>query len=141
MFVLRDVTELARLRRNLSERYRLHNIIGKSKPIQDVFHLIEQVAGGWHAPRLRGHVRLGAVYHGHASVAMPLTPLRCRTSAVDHAVDDRDHHQRKDGRDEQAEDQRPGQAAEDRVERDRPSGRLCRRSLIIAAIRARILLV
>ncbi len=44
LVVLRDITELVHLRRDLKERYRLHNIIGKSKAMQDVFRLIEQVA-------------------------------------------------------------------------------------------------
>ena len=42
--IFRDVTELDRLRRDLEQRFRLHNIIGKSKRMQDVFELIEQVA-------------------------------------------------------------------------------------------------
>lgn len=44
LVVFRDVTQLARLQRDLHERYRLHNIIGKSRPMQTVFELIEQVA-------------------------------------------------------------------------------------------------
>ena len=35
--VFRDVTEIAALRRDLGQRYKLHNIVGKSKPMQEVF--------------------------------------------------------------------------------------------------------
>lgn len=42
--VFRDVSEIAALRRDLGERYRLHNIVGKSKAMQEVFGLVEEVA-------------------------------------------------------------------------------------------------
>ena len=42
--LFRDVSELAALKEDLARRYRLHNIVGKSKPIQEVFRLIEEVA-------------------------------------------------------------------------------------------------
>lgn len=42
--VFRDVTELVHLREDLARRYQLHNIVGKSKPMQEVFRLIEEVA-------------------------------------------------------------------------------------------------
>jgi len=42
--IFRDITEETVLRRNLRERYRLHNIVGKSKQMQDVFNLLEEVA-------------------------------------------------------------------------------------------------
>jgi PAS domain S-box-containing protein len=44
LVVFRDVTELVELREDLARRYRLHNIVGKSKPMQEVFRLIEEVA-------------------------------------------------------------------------------------------------
>ena len=44
LVVFRDVSELERLRRDLQQRYRLHNIIGKSLAMRQVFELIEQVA-------------------------------------------------------------------------------------------------
>ncbi len=44
LVVFRDVTELVELREDIARRYRLHNIVGKSKPMQEVFRLIEEVA-------------------------------------------------------------------------------------------------
>jgi len=44
LVVFRDVTELIELREDIARRYRLHNIVGKSKPMQEVFRLIEEVA-------------------------------------------------------------------------------------------------
>ncbi len=42
--VFQDITEMASLRKNLRERYQLHNIVGKSKAMQNVFQLLEEVA-------------------------------------------------------------------------------------------------
>jgi PAS domain S-box-containing protein len=42
--IFRDISEVAALRRHLRERYQLHNIVGKSKQMQDVFNLLEEVA-------------------------------------------------------------------------------------------------
>jgi len=42
--IFRDVSEITALRRDLGERYRLHNIVGKSKQMQEVFGLLEEVA-------------------------------------------------------------------------------------------------
>jgi PAS domain S-box-containing protein len=44
LVLLRDVTELHALKADLARRYRLHNILGKSKPMQEIFQLIEEVA-------------------------------------------------------------------------------------------------
>jgi transcriptional regulator with PAS, ATPase and Fis domain len=44
LVVFRDVTELFELREDLARRYGLHNIVGKSKPMQEVFRLVEEVA-------------------------------------------------------------------------------------------------
>ncbi|MFZ5832141.1 MAG: sigma-54 interaction domain-containing protein [Planctomycetota bacterium] len=42
--IFRDVTELVSLKEDLARRYRLHNIVGKSKSMQEIFRLIEEVA-------------------------------------------------------------------------------------------------
>ncbi|MBN1343060.1 MAG: sigma 54-interacting transcriptional regulator [Phycisphaerae bacterium] len=42
--LVRDVTELATLRRDLGQRHRLHGLVGKSKVMQEVYRLIEEVA-------------------------------------------------------------------------------------------------
>lgn len=44
VLVVRDETRLDDLERNLQERHRFHNIIGKSKKIQEIYSLIEELA-------------------------------------------------------------------------------------------------
>ncbi len=39
--VLRDITRLRALEQHVSERTRVHNLIGKSKPMQEIYHLVE----------------------------------------------------------------------------------------------------
>ena len=83
LIVFRDVTELARLRRDLVERYRLHNIIGKSKPMRDVFRLIEQVADSDATVLIEGETGTGkelvarAIHHLGPRAAGPLIPVNC----------------------------------------------------------------
>ncbi len=59
LIVFRDVTELARLRQDLHERYQLHNIIGKSRPMQVVFELVEQVADSTASVLIEGETGTG----------------------------------------------------------------------------------
>jgi len=42
--VFRDLTELVKLRADLTRRFRLENMVGKSKSMQEIFRLIEEVA-------------------------------------------------------------------------------------------------
>jgi len=42
--IFRDVSELVALREDLARRYRLHNLVGKSKPMQEIFRIVEEVA-------------------------------------------------------------------------------------------------
>ena len=83
LVVFRDVTELADLRRDLKERYRLHNIIGKSKPIQDVFRLIEQVADTDATVLIEGQTGTGkelvarAIHYLGPRAAGPFVAVNC----------------------------------------------------------------
>ena len=44
VIVIRDETRLADLERNLKERRKLHNIVGKSEKMQEIYALIEELA-------------------------------------------------------------------------------------------------
>lgn len=83
VIVFRDVTEIARLRHDLRERYRLHNVIGKSKPIQDVFRLIEQVADSDATVLVEGETGTGkelvarAIHHLGPRAAGPFVAVNC----------------------------------------------------------------
>ena len=87
LVVLRDVTELAHLRRDLKERYRLHNIIGKSKPMQDVFRLIKQVADTDATVLIEGQTGTGkelvarAIHYLAPRAAGPFVAVNCSALA------------------------------------------------------------
>ena len=81
--IFRDVTELVGLRRDLSERYRLHNIIGKSKAIRDVFELVEEVADSDATVLVEGETGTGkelvarAIHHLGPRAAGPFVAVNC----------------------------------------------------------------
>lgn len=83
VIVFRDVTELTQLRRDLGTRYRLHNIIGKSKPMQDVFELIEQVADTDATVLIEGETGTGkelvarAIHHLSGRSSGPFVAVNC----------------------------------------------------------------
>jgi len=85
--VLRDVTELATLREDLARRYRLHNIVGKSKPMQEVFRLIEEVADSEATVLVEGESGTGkelvarAIHHLSPRSAGPLVAVNCSALA------------------------------------------------------------
>ncbi|MCK4341830.1 MAG: sigma 54-interacting transcriptional regulator [Phycisphaerae bacterium] len=81
--IFSDITELVNLRRDLGTRYRLHNIIGKSKAIQDVFELIEQVADSDATVLIEGETGTGkelvahAIHHLGPRAAGPFVAVNC----------------------------------------------------------------
>ena len=83
LIVFRDVTELVRLRRDLQQRYRLHNIIGKSKPMREVFELIEQVADSDATVLIEGETGTGkelvarAIHHLSTRSGGPFVAVNC----------------------------------------------------------------
>lgn len=44
VMVIHDNTELVAMEKNLKERRRFHNIIGQNKKMQDIYHLLEELA-------------------------------------------------------------------------------------------------
>ncbi len=83
LIVFRDVSELVRLQRDLGERYRLHNIIGKSKAMREVFELIEQVADSDATVLVEGETGTGkelvarAIHHLSTRSAGPFVAVNC----------------------------------------------------------------
>jgi len=85
--VFRDVTELVHLREDLARRYRLHNIVGKSKPMQEIFRLIEEVADSDATVLLQGESGTGkelvarAIHHLGPRSEGPFVAVNCSALA------------------------------------------------------------
>jgi len=83
LLVFRDVTELARLRRDLKERHRLDKIVGKSKPMREIFRLIEQVADSDASVLIEGETGTGkelvaqAIHHLGPRSGGPFVVINC----------------------------------------------------------------
>ncbi len=87
LVVFRDVTELVTLKADLKRRYRLHNIVGKSKSMQEVFELVEEVADSEASVLIHGESGTGkelvarAIHHlGHRSDG-PFVAVNCSALA------------------------------------------------------------
>jgi len=87
LVVFRDVTELFELRENLARRYGLHNIVGKSKPMQEVFRLVEEVADSDATVLIEGESGTGkelvarAIHHLGPRSAGPFVAVNCSALA------------------------------------------------------------
>ncbi len=85
--VFRDVTELVQLREDIARRYRLHNIVGKSKPLQEVFRLIEEVADSEATVLIQGESGTGkelvarAIHHLGPRREGPFVAVNCSALA------------------------------------------------------------
>ena len=85
--LFRDVTELVNLREDLVRRYRLHNVVGKSKAMQDVFRLIEEVADSDATVLIQGESGTGkelvahAVHYLSPRASKPLVAVNCSALA------------------------------------------------------------
>ncbi len=83
LVIFRDITELSRLRRDLGQRTHLHNIIGKSKAMQAVFQLTEQVAQTEASVLIEGETGTGkelvarAIHHLSHRSAGPFIAVNC----------------------------------------------------------------
>ena len=87
VLAFRDVTELVALRDDLSRRYRLHNIVGKSKPMQEIFRLIDEVADSDASVLIEGESGTGkelvarAIHHLGPRANGPFTAVNCSALA------------------------------------------------------------
>ncbi len=85
--LLRDVTELAALRRDVGRQNRLHNIVGKSKAMREVFRMIEELADSEATVLIEGETGTGkelvsrAIHHRSARAAGPFVAVNCSALA------------------------------------------------------------
>ena len=87
VLLFRDITELVTLRQNLERRYRLHNLVGKSKPMQEIFELITEVADSDATVLIEGESGTGkelvarAIHHLGPRSAGPYVAVNCSALA------------------------------------------------------------
>ena len=87
VLLFRDITELVTLRENLERRYRLHNLVGKSKPMQEIFELITEVADSDATVLIEGESGTGkelvarAIHHLGPRSAGPYVAVNCSALA------------------------------------------------------------
>jgi len=89
ILVARDITRLNLLERELKERYRFANIIGRSRPMQDIFHLIEELSGFDTTVLITGESGTGkeligkAIHYSGSRRERPLITVNCSALAED----------------------------------------------------------
>ncbi|MBN1911605.1 MAG: sigma 54-interacting transcriptional regulator [Pirellulales bacterium] len=85
--VFRDTTELLRLKADLTRQYQLHNLVGKSKPMQEIFRLIEEVADSDATVLIEGESGTGkelvarAIHHLSPRTNGPFVAVDCSSLA------------------------------------------------------------
>ena len=84
----RDITEVVSLRRDLGRKYKLHNLVGKSRPMREVFNLIEEVADSDATVLIEGESGTGkelvsrAIHHcSDARAQQPFVAVNCSALA------------------------------------------------------------
>lgn len=83
VLAIRDETKLATLEKQLNQRYKFHNIIGKSKRMQQVYSLIENLSEVDTTVLITGEsgtgkeLVAGALHHNGTRVANPFICLNC----------------------------------------------------------------
>lgn len=87
VLVMRDMTRLANLERELRERHRFQNIIGKSKRMQEVYGLLEDLADSETTVLITGESGTGkelvaeALHYGGVRSAKSLVKVNCSALA------------------------------------------------------------
>ena len=87
VLVVKDVTRLADLERELKERSRFHNIIGKGQKMQGIFTLLEDLADTETTVLITGESGTGkelvaeALHYGGIRSARPLVKVNCSALA------------------------------------------------------------
>lgn len=83
VFLIRDITRLSNLERELRERHQFQNIIGKSKKIQNVYVLLEDLANLDTTVLITGETGTGkslvakALHYGGSRAFKPLITVNC----------------------------------------------------------------
>ncbi|HHN75086.1 MAG TPA: PAS domain-containing protein [Acidobacteria bacterium] len=81
--VLSDRSEVERLHRELEERYSFRKIIGRSRPMQDLFEVVEAVSGTDATVLISGESGTGkelvarAIHYGSSRRAAPFVVINC----------------------------------------------------------------
>jgi PAS domain S-box-containing protein len=87
VLVVRDITRLTDLERELKERYQFHNIIGKSRKMQEIFRLFEDLADTDTTVLITGESGTGkelvarALHYESIRAAKPLVTVNCSALA------------------------------------------------------------
>ncbi len=87
VMLMRDITRLSTLERELRERYRFHNIIGRSRKMQDIFTLLEDLRGVDTTVLITGASGTGkelvakAIHFNGARAHMPFVAVNCSALA------------------------------------------------------------
>jgi len=87
VLVIRDITRLASLEKNLLEKHSFRNIIGKSESMQEIYSLLERTADLDVNVLIRGDSGTGkeliaeAVHYGGSRAAGPLVKVNCAALA------------------------------------------------------------
>jgi two-component system response regulator HydG len=87
VLVVRDVTRLADLERELKERHKFQNLIGKSGKMQEIYRLLEDLAGTETTVLITGESGTGkelvaeALHYGGNRSAGPLVKVNCSALA------------------------------------------------------------
>lgn len=83
VLVIRDVTKLTNLERELRERHQFHNIIGKSRKMQEIYRLLENLAETDTTTLITGESGTGkelvakALHYEGVGAAKPLISVNC----------------------------------------------------------------
>lgn len=87
VLVIRDITRLTDLERELRERHKFHNIIGKNRKMQDIYRLLEDLADTDTTVLITGESGTGkelvakALHYEGVRVAKPLITVNCSALA------------------------------------------------------------
>ena len=83
VLLIRDITRLSNLERELSERHQFRNIIGKSKKMQDIYALLEDLANLDTTVLITGETGTGkslvakALHYGGTRAFKPVVTVNC----------------------------------------------------------------
>jgi len=66
VMIFKDISEIVQLKEQLKGRYRFHRLIGKSKPMQEIYQLIEQTASSTASVLIEGESGTGKELVAHA---------------------------------------------------------------------------
>jgi PAS domain S-box-containing protein len=87
VFIIRDITRLSRMEKELAERYHFHNIIGRHWRMQELFCLLEILAETETTVLITGETGTGkemaarAIHYSGSRAAKPLVSVNCAALA------------------------------------------------------------